>query len=488
MKKNILFTILLILEGAFLVGCDSFLEGTTPKMQVDSKVAYNTEQDCSVALNGLYYQLGSYYFCGDYVIAVGDFCADIAKADPSSGHFVSFNTYTFADYTGELEDIWSVGYKVINGGTKLINGIDLLLAETGADTDGLNELKAQAYALRAYAYFKLVNIFGLPYNSGDTNEHGGLVLMDKTPIEPEENVSRSSVADTYKLIDKDIESALAAYENTSINPDAYYFNKSAVNALKARVSLFEEKWEDAKIYAQAAIDLKGVAAVSNKDYPSIWSKTAINDEDIFTLVKSNDDNLSANSLNTLYGSYGCRLTESMLAEYVVPDTLIVAEVTVITQDIRKAMVGTMLGNDGDGDLWKYNGLSSAKAVSNIPQFRISEMYLILAEANAELGSLEAAQTALLFVAKRDEHITKIADLPSSKEDLLVFIAKERKRELCGEGHRLFDARRTGELISVSDGKYTDFDVAKFVFPIPAAEINSGFKCEKNDNWDDNMPK
>jgi len=477
MKKNILFTILFILQGAFLISCDSYLEGTTPKMQAESSTIFNTEAKCAYALNGLYYQLGSYYFCGDYVIALGDFCSDIAVADPSSGHFVAENSYIFDENSGDLSYIWSRGYKIINGATKIINGVDLLLATEGTDTNSLYNTKAQAYALRAYAYFKLANIFCLPYNSGDTNEHGGLVLMDETPIEAEENVSRSSLTATYALIDKDITSALSAYENTTSNPDAYYFNKAAVNALKARVSLFEEKWEDAKMYAQEAIDLKGGAAVSNEDYEAMWSSVAINDEDIFTIVKSSDDNLSANSLNTLYGSYGATLTTTMVAEYA-------------DGDIRKAMIGTMLGNDGANDLWKYNGIGSAKAVSNIPQFRVSEMYLILAEANVRSTTpdLDAAREALLFVAKRNPAITSVADLPTSSDGLLTFISKERKRELCGEGFRFNDARRTGELIDVYDGNFTDFDVSKFVFPIPSDEINAGFGCEQNEGWNANLPK
>jgi len=35
---------------------------------------------------------------------------------------------------------------------------------------------------------------------------------------------------------------------------------------------------------------------------------------------------------------------------------------------------------------------------------------------------------------------------------------------------------------------TNYDVAKFVFPIPADEINSGFGCEQNEGWEDALPE
>ena len=44
------------------------------------------------------------------------------------------------------------------------------------------------------------------------------------------------------------------------------------------------------------------------------------------------------------------------------------------------------------------------------------------------------------------------------------IDKERKLELVQEGHRFFDARRLGKIISVADGSYTNFNIAKICVP------------------------
>jgi hypothetical protein len=91
----------------------------------------------------------------------------------------------------------------------------------------------------------------------------------------------------------------------------------------------------------------------------------------------------------------------------------------------------------------------------------------------------------MFTAKRDKDIQSADDLPSTASDLLAFISEERIREFFGEGHRFYDARRMGDL--VSGDQFQNWDIQKFVFPIPAAEINTGMGCEQNTNWSDALP-
>jgi hypothetical protein len=113
------------------------------------------------------------------------------------------------------------------------------------------------------------------------------------------------------------------------------------------------------------------------------------------------------------------------------------------------------------------------------------MYLIIAEAEARLGNIVPAQTALLYTAKRNTEITSIADLPSTQDGLLEFIADERVREFFVEGHRFYDLRRTGVTATIAGDE--NFVAANFAFPIPSEEINSGFGVTQNEDWSDNLP-
>jgi len=467
MKK--IFSVL-SLSLLLFTSCDSYLESETYN-QIDSGAAFKTVDDIKAARNGLYYQLGQYRFCGKNVIAIGDFASDISVADGSSGHFVSINNYTVADPDTEFQEVWEYGYKVVNGVTKMLPAIDELLKDkdlTASDRDELYLYKAEAFGLRALAYFHMVNIFGLPYGT-DNNVHGGLVLMTTSAILPEENVSRSSVVETYAQIEADIQGSIDAFEETSIKRNGFYFNEAGVNALKARVLLYMGKDVEAIAAANNALTLRGVKEMNEEGYLNMWKSLTISDEEIFTIVKSEDDNLSSNSLNTLYGAYGGTVYEGLIADFA-------------ATDFRKKLI------DDKYHPQKFDGIESSAATSNIPLFRVSEMKLIVAEASAKLNLLDNSREALLFVAKRNSAIETETDLPATKELLLSFIALERKREFFQEGHRWYDARRTTELITVSNGKYANYDVSKFVYPIPADEINSGFKCEQNENWFDNLPE
>lgn len=434
-----------------------------------SETAFSSAKDVKNGMIGAYYALGNYRFYGRNVVAIGDMASDIAKADASSGHFVMLNTYQVTDTDGDLTDTWNYGYKVIDRCVRTINGAEKLL-EAGVTEDdeySISSYLSQCYALRALATFTLTNLFGLPYQPGGANTQLGIILIKDKPYTNTDEVHRSTVAECYEQILSDIEKAKELYTDESeMNGSAqFYFNMAAIYALEARVNLFMGNYAKASEAAQNAIDERDSEGVGADKYAAMWKSNAISNEDILTISKTNDDNLSANALNTLYGSYG-----GTVSPYV---TGLFGE-----NDVRATVL--------DYDQYKYVGLSGAAAVSNIPIFRVSEMYLIIAECEARLGNIDAAQEAVCFTAERDADFDAEA-LPTTKDELLSFINDERVRELYLEGHRWFDARRQGMKITVASTK-KDFDIAKFVYPIPADEINAGFGTEQNTGWEDNLPK
>ena len=124
-----------------------------------------------------------------------------------------------------------------------------------------------------------------------------------------------------------------------------------------------------------------------------------------------------------------------------------------------------------------------------------EMFLILAEANLKLNNLNAAQEALLVVAKRNLEITSVADLPADAAGLYAFLKDERARELFQEGLRLWDLRRWGDPAQVEAYnapniafRYNDYDISNLVYPIPESEINANWGVTQTEGWADGLPK
>lgn len=455
----------------------------------DSASAYESVQDVENGTIGAYYALGHYGFLGNYAIAYGDVCGGLTNGSASSGHFYYQTYWSITDTDEEMEYVWFYGFKVIDSAVRTINGANHVLETNTKLTDeNKNTLYyniSQCYALRALAYFTMTNYFCMPYNKG--TEAKGLPLVKDQPVEAFQTLTRATIGETYDFICEDIEKALQYNEESGIASLQYfYMNKAAIYALKARVMLYMGKYDEAETAAKMAISLKfkgegkyNDLTPSNEAYVNMWASNSVTDEDIFTICKTEADNLSANALNTLYGSYDAKVSKYCKSFF-------------NSTDVRSSLIGIVDKNSGS--CMKYQGLESAQAVSNIPIFRKSEMALIVAECEARKGNLDEAREYVGYTAKRDSEYTdeegfcNLDLLPDTQEKLLEFIWEENTREFFGEGHFYAEARRLDKTITVMDGMCDTFKPANFVFPIPAAEINAGFLKDQNEGWEDNLPE
>lgn len=476
--KKIKFAVL-ALAGMLSLGSCSLNEAELYD-QKDGESAFSTLKDISNGMNGAYYYLGHYGFLGNYATSLGDFAAGISMGSESSGHFAYISKFTFTDTEEEFEYAWLYGYKVIASATNTINGAKTLLAEgkiSETDQPDLYNYIAQCYALKALANYTLVNLFALPYSEANKNQMG-IVVIDKVVPQAFEQVQRGTIAQTYDQIVNDIDSAEVYFIKADENAEtsAYYMGPMGLMALKARVNMALGNYDEAQAAAIAAITINGTGSAdvddttpSDAKYLAMWGSTAENEEDLFCIKKAEDDNLSANSISTLYNSYYCTIQNSAIALFG-------------DNDIRAELLKD--GEGGGTTTSKYDG-ASALDVCNIRIFRKSEMALILAEVFARQNDIDNAKKYLMYTAKRDKAIASVDDLPNTTDELLQFISEERIREFYGEGHRFADARRMGDI--VSGDQFSNWDIKKFCFPIPQAEINSGFGCKQNDGWYDNLP-
>lgn len=467
---------------AMTLGVSSCSLDTEVFDQKDGATAYATLKDIKNTMHGAYYRTGYYYFLGNYAVTLGDMTSGMSAGNASSGHMHNYSTFTFTDTSGELEDMWNYGYKIITSTTMTINNAESMLesgAINAADKEEAYNYIAQCHALKALANYYLVNYYALPYSDANKSKPG-IIVIDREIPEIFAEVKRGTIEVTYAQITKDIQAAEDAFAEAgeAAETSAYYMSLMGVKALKARVYMAMGDYTTAEAAAKEAIALKGNGNAdaldnvpSNDSYLAMWSDLAVSDEDIFTIKKSTDDNLSANAINTLYGSYKATIQNVSIAK-------------LGKQDIRAKLLRP--GDGGGTSMKKFDGIPGAQATSNIPIFRKSEMALIVAECEARNGNLDEAKNYLMFTAKRDKAITSVEDLPATKDELLSFIADERIREFFGEGHRFFDARRMG--LSVSGDQFQNWDIQNFVFPIPSGEINTGTGCEQNENWSDFLPE
>lgn len=472
----IVFTIILT------IGITSCNFETENYQQTPTEQAYQTLQDVKNGMNGAYRALGSRQFLGNYALIYADVCANITNGNSSTGYFYSQSNWVIADTDYEMENIWNYGYKVIDRCTRTIQGGKDILSKTSEkhlNEEEIAQIKsymAQCHAMKALANYYLVNYFALPYHKGIENL--GIPLVKDLPIEPFTTVERATVGKTYQQIIYDLEEAEKLTEECGIEPNAFYMGSMAIQALKARIYLDMGEYDIAQNAALKAIELKGSGNGTGEDnvptdeiYTSMWTSLAITSEDIFTIAKNESDNLASYSLNNYYNGYGLTLTLQAINLF-------------SPNDIRFGLVGE---NQYGSTTTKYDGIPTSSVTSNIPIFRKSEMSLIVAETEARAGNIDNARNYLYYTAKRNKDITSAQMLPDSTDELLQYIADERVREFLGEGHRFFDARRMNLKIELQNFD-KPFDIANFVFPIPATEISAGFCTQQNEGWETRLPQ
>ena len=104
--------------------------------------------------------------------------------------------------------------------------------------------------------------------------------------------------------------------------------------------------------------------------------------------------------------------------------------------------------------------------SPIPIIRNEELILLRAEANIGLGNLPAALPDLNFVRQAAGNLPPIASL-ANQPAAVIALLYERRYSLLMEGHRWFDVRRYGRLLTLPLDLPTHFRVS--VMPVPQAE-------------------
>jgi hypothetical protein len=144
---------------------------------------------------------------------------------------------------------WTTEYGKIFRANLIINSID----KVSGSEEHKNQLRNEAYLLRAHSYLELVHTYCLPYTEETKNEPG---LVLKQSISFEEPCERATLEETYRQIESDIEEALKLNNSIVQNGKVRHWrgNKAAANALAAKYWLGRNDYAQAQSYAQAALD------------------------------------------------------------------------------------------------------------------------------------------------------------------------------------------------------------------------------------------
>ncbi len=556
MKKII--NILIIPVLGLLVSCN--VVDLTPNNQYDSSYGFKNVQNADLYLNSFYPMIRDFGQFGSNALGgsnsnMSDGLTDILKYGSIVAGAGDCNLIMTVDGQQSVSqnyfDSWTSCYTWIRKVNEYFAGLET--NKGNFTTEQYNRLKAEASFFRAYAYFLIMRT-----HASVKDDLGVIIYTDINKMTAAgKNQKRASVAASYDLIEQDLIFASANLPEPSAAGGR--LNCHAAYALQARAMLYAGRYDKAKVAANAVISSGSYGYID--DYSAIF-KDLTNKEVIYgygfakgTLVHSFDSKYSQPGDYTLNESKGggqAGPTQEFVDSYDYADGTAFSVSDVANRYITNENVGnrdprlaaSVLYN---GALWKgralecYEGGIDQKYMPygqvNSPgntvtgyymkklldesnddyvvngsyqpwiEFRYAEVCLIYAECLAYEKDYDAAFNMVNDLRKKRFGREDVYTAPiSSWETALDVILKERSIELCFEGHRFWDLRRTGRAAEVLDGKkytgvlwkksggsFTATEVSCEMgarryperfdrFPIPQSEIRNNGEVKQNSDW------
>jgi tetratricopeptide (TPR) repeat protein len=444
---------------------NDFLE-MEPTDSISEQQVFSTYNNAESALMGAYDQLSGFSWEGLYVPIMADIMGEdvmINSVDNWNWFVPVYQLDMLPNYV-YADNPWWAGYKLIFDANKIIQNAQII---PNATADQKNKLEGEALTLRAMTMLKLVQMYAPAYSA---NPSAPAILLVTGIIDADEaDVPRAPLHEVYAQIENDLLTAINLLKEES---DKGFLDQRAARALLARTYLDMQEWEKARDMAKNAFD--GMDLMSINDLLAGFNYR--NSETIFTIAYTQEDNNTYLSVPSFYWPVSGYSTIRAHHQFV-------NEFSVL--DARKNFFLKIDEIDPDRNLIVKFAHNQSVGNAERIMIRASEMYLIEAECEAELGNYTRAQDALYEIQKRANPGARKSI--ATGEVLINQILLERRKELFGEGFRWNDIKRRQQHFKREHDHWVTFDFGpdsddyyRFTFPIPQSEIDANSMVNEND--------
>lgn len=537
--KKIYKYISLCLVALTFASCDNWLDDVPNKSSIDDSVAFDSEENVNLYVNGFYTWLNTYGQFGDRQFSGSwtEAMTDIFKYSGSGLTARAGQPNQYAESAvpmtldGCLYGVWDNAYSCI----RRINQFLVLLEKYGGKYDATlhAQWEAQARFMRGFIYFQLAR------------RHGGVILYDGLPEGP--NKALSTEEQTWQFIYDDLKFAADNLPEVWRASDKGRATKYAALAMQSRAMLYAKRWQDA--YDAASEVIKSGKYQLVDDYAKAWKGN--NSESIIEFDYNKDlgpyttfDANYAPSTDGSTASCGPAPTQELVESYEKKDGTkmdwtpwhTTTNVRPPYEDLEPRFAATVIYA---GSTWKgkvmdcsVNGVNgsfiqygiqpaaqgntcsgyflrklldesmtdvvSVKSSQPWVEIRYAEVLLNYAEAAYELGKPAETLDAINQIRAR----VGLPGKSSSGDQLLQDYRNERKLELAFEGHLFWDMnrwrlchiaysnyRRHG--IKIENGTYSYVEIDNvdlmfsekcYILPIPLSEIRNNNLAVQIPSW------
>lgn len=442
--------------------CKKFVNIDPPISQINRTTVFQDDATATSALVGIYSQMfNSSEFVGGgqgSISLLAGLSSDEFSSYTNSPDIISFNTNALTPTTSTITvSIWKPAYQYIYDANAALEGLQQTNSLTPKVKD---QLMGEAKFIRAFCYFYLTNLFG------------DVPIITSTDYKVNITAYRSSKEKVYQQIVTDLKEAKALLGidyafcgNERVRP-----NKWAATALLARTYLFMGQWNNAEAEASLIINNTGTYSLVS-DLNKVF--LANSSEAIWQLKPT------LPGYNTLEGQVFIFTSTPGIAT-LMPSLLNSFE----PGDQRRTnWVDSMPVNGSNYYFpFKYKIGQIGQPLSEYSMIlRLSEQYLIRAEARAQQGNISGAQSDLNRVRSR----AGLSDTPANDlAGILNGILHERQIEFFSEwGNRWLDLKRTGTANQIlSQEKAGAWQAKDTLYPIPQTERQNDPNLTQNQGY------
>ncbi|MCF4100897.1 RagB/SusD family nutrient uptake outer membrane protein [Gillisia sp. M10.2A] len=469
MKKSFKYLFTIALGLGVLSSCSEDSLDPTLQQSKDIVISVNTINDLQAVINGAYNRMSLTDYYGRDKIILGEVFSDNTSSNANSNRFVAEARMDLLPTSAIAETLWARLYTVIGSANIVINAEDI----TGDEAE-INQIKGQAYVIRALAHFDLLTFYGQQNVNGGGLSSLGVPYVTAFRDENSLFPARNTVQEVRDMAYADLTAAKGLMDDRVGNVE--YINTYAASAIEARIANYFGDWQRSLDAAEEVVLSDNFSVISESAFLNSFVIDGASNS-VFEIAASETDNEGINGLANIYqqGSYGDVIAlPNLAAIYEEGDVRGVSDFNPADDEDPTTVIG-LHPNGALRNVGKYPSYAPYK--DNISVVRYEEVVLIYAEALLETASPAEALTYLNMIPSNRG---ASAYTEATKANILL----ERRKELAFEGFRFHDLARTKMDIPFVDvalqfhegPTYGSFNYA---LPIPLAEDDANANLVQN---------
>lgn len=442
--KNIITLIFTFFLLFTFSACEEFVDIDAPKDQIANTKVFDDDETAIAALNNLYVSLVNKGFLNGNTFGNGFILGCLTDELQVTTNQITDYRYFYEgavlSNNNAVKAIWNDSYHQIFICNNIIEGLQSSL---GVSSDVKDQIIGQCLAVRGIIHFYL------------SQNYGDVPYVTSTDYKFNQRITKTNSSEVMNKAILDLKKAEEILVTVTPAVEKIRINRNVVHAFLSRMYLYTKSWELAKQHAELIIN--------NSDYEleTVENTFLKSSKSVIWQLKPLSEGGNAmeaySYVFTSSPAPNAQLTQNLLGVFE-PD------------DLRKSnWIKVVNTNSGSAHANKYKTVgftTPSKEYSII--IRLEEMYLIAAEASAELNDFDSTNSYLNSIRNRaglqSLNITHLNDAISS-------ILNERRVEFfCEFGHRFYDLKRRNRFSELQNSQPNWKSYFQY-WPIPETELN-----------------